>query len=165
MRQKHLWHFVLLGLVLFTLSAAGVAHNTQAAQPQAIQAPVLKWAHGGCYNSWCETGWYASPAVADLDGNGSMEVLAGAYSLFILNGETGDTIDSINTPGGRIWPGVVVADLDGDEDDEIVIAQGGGYLNGGKIRAFDQLVTAEDIEDHSLLLRAGKKRYMKVILE
>ena len=46
-----------------------------------------------------------------------------------------------------------------------LIAQGGGYLNAGKIRAFDQLVTAEDIEDHSLLLRAGKKRYMKVILE
>jgi len=46
-----------------------------------------------------------------------------------------------------------------------LIAQGGGYLNGGKIRVFDRLVTAEDIEDHSLLLRAGKKRYMKVILE
>jgi tyrosyl-tRNA synthetase len=46
-----------------------------------------------------------------------------------------------------------------------LIAQGGGYLNGGKIRVFDQLVTAEDIEDHSLLLRAGKKRFMKVILE
>ena len=46
-----------------------------------------------------------------------------------------------------------------------MIAQGGGYLNGGKIRVFDQLVTAEDIEDHSLLLRAGKKRYIKVILE
>jgi len=103
--------------------------NIQAAHPQTIPAPVLKWDYGGCYNSWCETGWYASPAVADLDGNGSMEVLAGAYTLFILNGENGDVLNSIDTPGSRIWPGVVVADLDGDADWEIVTAQGGGYLN------------------------------------
>jgi tyrosyl-tRNA synthetase len=46
-----------------------------------------------------------------------------------------------------------------------LIAQGGGYLNGRKIKTFDQVVTAKDLEDHSLLLRAGKKRYMKVILD
>jgi tyrosyl-tRNA synthetase len=46
-----------------------------------------------------------------------------------------------------------------------LIAQGGGYLNGRKIKAFDQLVAAEDLEDRSVLLRAGKKRYMKVILD
>jgi len=46
-----------------------------------------------------------------------------------------------------------------------LIGQGGGYLNGQKIEAFDQLVNTEDVEDHSLLLRAGKKRYMKVILD
>ena len=26
-------------------------------------APTLKWQRGGCFNSWCETGWYSSPAV------------------------------------------------------------------------------------------------------
>jgi len=46
-----------------------------------------------------------------------------------------------------------------------LIAQGGGYLNGQKIEAFDQLVTIENIEDDSLLLRAGKKRYIKVMVE
>jgi tyrosyl-tRNA synthetase len=46
-----------------------------------------------------------------------------------------------------------------------LIAQGGGYLNGRKIKTFDQVVTTEDVEDHSLLLRAGKKRYTKVILD
>ncbi|MFC1997835.1 FG-GAP-like repeat-containing protein [Chloroflexota bacterium] len=105
-----------------------MALNTEAIRPTTIQAPTLKWEHGGCYSSWCDTGWYASPAVADLDGDGSMEVIAGSYTLFILNGENGETLDSINTPGDRIWPGVVVADLDGDGDNEIVIAQGGGYL-------------------------------------
>jgi uncharacterized repeat protein (TIGR01451 family) len=129
MRHKFFWHIVVLGVVLIALGAAGLALNTQAAQPQDIQAPVLKWENRGCYSSWCETGWYASPAVADLDGNGSMEVLAGAYTLFILKGETGDLIQSIDTPGSRIWPGVVVADLGGDDDWEIATAQGDGYLN------------------------------------
>jgi hypothetical protein len=129
MKHKFFWQCIVLGVIAIALSAAGIALSTQAAQPQAIPAPVLKWDEGGCYSSWCETGWYASPAVADLDGNGSMEVLAGAYTLFILNGETGNVIDSIDTPGSRIWPGVVVADLDGDEAPEIVTAQGGGYLN------------------------------------
>jgi len=129
LNKKLLVLFFLWGTVILTMSAAGMDPNIQASYPQAIPAPVLKWDHGGCYNSWCETGWYASPAVADLDGNGSMEVLAGAYTLFILSGENGDVLNSIDTPGSRIWPGVVVADLDGDADWEIVTAQGGGYLN------------------------------------
>ena len=90
---------------------------------------MLKWQHGGCYSSWCETGWYASPAVADLDDDGTMEVVAGAYSVFILDGEDGTVERSIDTPGSRVWPGVVVADIDGDGDLEIVTAQGGGHLN------------------------------------
>jgi len=46
-----------------------------------------------------------------------------------------------------------------------LIAQGGGYLNGKKIKAFDQLIKLEDSEDDSWLLRAGKKRYVKVIVD
>jgi len=46
-----------------------------------------------------------------------------------------------------------------------LIAQGGGYLNGKQIESFDQLIRTEDVEDQSLLLRAGKKRYMKVFLD
>ena len=35
----------------------------------AVSSPVLKWAGKGCA-SWCQTGWYGSPAVADLDKDG-----------------------------------------------------------------------------------------------
>jgi hypothetical protein len=104
-----------------------------------IQAPVLKWQRGGCYTSWCETGWYSSPAVADLDGDGAKEIIGSAYSIVLLEGATGDLIWRVksghdrNNPGtdnvGRTWPGVVVADVNGDGDLEIVTAHGGGYVS------------------------------------
>ncbi len=117
----------LNGLVLICLLIA--TGPTPRAADQAVQAPVLKWQHGGCYASWCETGWYASPAVADLDNDGAVEVIGGLYTIFILDGADGSTRREIDTAGSRVWPGVVVADLDGDGDWEIVTAQGGGYLN------------------------------------
>jgi hypothetical protein len=36
---------------------------------------------------------------------------------------------SIDPPGGRVWPGVVVADLDDDGDLELVTAHGEGYVH------------------------------------
>ena len=94
-----------------------------------ISTPVLKWQCAGCYSSWCETGWYSSPAVADLDGDGNMEVIGAAYTVFVINGVDGSLKWSVNPDGSRVWPGVVVADLDGDGDLEIVTAHGGGYVH------------------------------------
>jgi len=54
-------------LVLLALYGFSPQPATPAAMPQAIETPVLKWQNGGCYSSWCETGWYSCPAVADLD--------------------------------------------------------------------------------------------------
>ncbi len=44
-----------------------------------------------------------------------------------------------------------------------LIGQGGGYLNDEKISVFDQMIEMKDLENEGLLLRAGKKRYMKVV--
>ena len=117
-----------------TSSAAGAGGLTQYlpivfAPPPQVQKPVLKWKNGGCYSSWCETGWYSSPAAADLDGNGSVEVIGATYSLFVLDGETGALVDQADPPGNRQWPSLVVADLDNDLDLEIVTAHGDGYVN------------------------------------
>jgi uncharacterized repeat protein (TIGR01451 family) len=89
-----------------------------------------EWERGGCYSSWCERGWYSSPAVADLDGDGAMEVIAAAYTLFVLDGETGDELWHVDPPvaNARVWPGVVVADIDADGDLEILTAHGYGYV-------------------------------------
>ena len=77
-----------------------------------VQTPILKWQNGGCYASWCETGWYSSPAVADLDGDGKPEVIGAAYTLFVLNGEDGSVQWSVDPPGSRVWPGVVARRLE-----------------------------------------------------
>ena len=104
-----------------------------------IQAPVVKWQNGGCFSSWCETGWYSSPAVADLDDDGAMEVIASAYSIVVLDGETGavewrmasghDRSEPDADNVGRTWPGVVVTDVNDDGEVEIVTAHSGGYVS------------------------------------
>lgn len=44
-----------------------------------------------------------------------------------------------------------------------LIAQGGGYVNEERLDTFDQLIDAGALNDGSLLLRAGKKRYVRVL--
>jgi len=46
-----------------------------------------------------------------------------------------------------------------------LLNQGGGYVNGNRVDAFDETVSLNSVEDGGLLLRAGKKRYHKIILE
>lgn len=92
-----------------------------------IQPPVLKWQHGGCYASWCETGWYSSPAVVNLDGDPQLEVLAGTYDLAALDGDTG-ALEWRTENSNRIWPGIGVENLDNDGDLEIIVGRSGDLL-------------------------------------
>ncbi len=44
-----------------------------------------------------------------------------------------------------------------------LISQGGAYLNGERIDKFDRLVNRDDLVDGSIQLRAGKKRFVRVV--
>lgn len=46
-----------------------------------------------------------------------------------------------------------------------LITQGGGYINGQRINSFDQRITLVDVHDGEILLRAGKKKFHKIIIE
>jgi len=46
-----------------------------------------------------------------------------------------------------------------------LIKQGGAYINGTTITGFDQKIIDDDIQNHEVLLRAGKKKYHKIILK
>jgi tyrosyl-tRNA synthetase len=45
-----------------------------------------------------------------------------------------------------------------------LIQQGGAYVNDEPVRSVDDLITAEHLVDGSILLRAGKKRYHRVLI-
>lgn len=130
---RFILYLVFLSILLPRVSPRPV----QASAP--LQPPQLKWQHAGCYSSWCETGWYSSPAVADLNKDGAPEVIASAYSIWVIDGATGNVkwrmasgydrsqpdADSL----GRTWPGIGVADLDANGDLEIITAHSGGYVS------------------------------------
>jgi hypothetical protein len=79
--------------------------------------------------SWAETGWFSSPGLVDLNGDGKKEIVAPFYSLFVFDSD-GNTLATIkqNDTMGRIYAPAVVADLDGDGVIEIVAGGGSGTV-------------------------------------
>ncbi len=45
-----------------------------------------------------------------------------------------------------------------------LIKQGGAYINGDRVESFDRMTTPEDVKNGEIILRAGKKRYHKLVL-
>jgi hypothetical protein len=71
---------------------------------------------------WQE-GWLASPAVADLDGDGAMEIIAARSGLVQVWDAEGTLVWTYDTGAGRIWASPVVAELRSDLDGlEIAVA-------------------------------------------
>ncbi len=44
-----------------------------------------------------------------------------------------------------------------------LIQEGGAYINGKRVQSFDEMVGEADFKDGSLILRAGKKRYHRIM--
>jgi hypothetical protein len=106
---------------------AGAVFLPLALYQPGVQAPALKWQQGGCFSSWCQTGWYSSPAVANIDGDPQAEILAGSYDLIALDGLSG-ALEWRAENNNRVWPGVALADLTGDGSLEIIVGRSGDEL-------------------------------------
>jgi FG-GAP-like repeat len=123
--HAHIARMLSFTLLLTTLLVA--LPTSAAPTPQVVQAPVLKWAYGGCFTSWCQTGWYSSPAVADLNNDSQPDVIWGSYDLVSLNGATG-ALQWRAANAQRVWPAIAVADLTGDGSLEVVVGRGGDQV-------------------------------------
>ena len=44
-----------------------------------------------------------------------------------------------------------------------LVSQGGAYVNSRRIETFDEVVSARDMQKGFILLRAGKKRYLRIV--
>jgi FG-GAP-like repeat len=78
-----------------------------------------------------ETGWFASPSLVDLNGDGKLEIVAPFYSTFVFDAK-GHLLGKGTATKGRVYAPGVVADLDGDKIPDIVV---GG--NDGTVAAYD----------------------------
>jgi hypothetical protein len=78
-----------------------------------------------------ETGWFSSPAVVDLLGDGKNEIVAPLYSTFVYDAQ-GNQLAKGTATQGRVYAPGVVADLDKDGIPEIVV---GG--NNGTVAAYN----------------------------
>jgi len=87
----------------------------------------LKWSLGGCFSWGCQTGWYSSPAVANIDGDPQAEVIAGMSDLVALDGVTGG-LQWRAANSSRVWPGVALADLTADGSLEIIVGRSADQL-------------------------------------
>ena len=139
MKKLRLRLSVHLGAIIGLLSFFTIHASATNSVPRSVAEPVLKWQYGGC-TSWCETGWYSSAAVADLDGDGGPEVIGSGYAIHVLDGadgslewrlksghdrSEGNTVSNV----GRTWSSIAVADIDDDGDLEIASAHGRGWVS------------------------------------
>ncbi|MBI5879456.1 MAG: VCBS repeat-containing protein [Chloroflexi bacterium] len=128
-RDALTWIVRSVALLCLVGLSSMVVQAVPSSAPSTLGAPVLKWQKGGCQTTWCRTGWYASPAVADLDSDGHPDVIWTDYRVVAVNGADGsDKWVVANPGGGRGWPGVAVADLDGDGHLDVVTAHSGGWI-------------------------------------
>jgi len=86
-----------------------------------------------------ETGWFSSPGLVDLNGDGRLEIVAPFYSTFVFDAR-GKLLGKGTATKGRVYAPGVVADLDGDRRPEIVVGGNEGTvaaygLRGGKLTA------------------------------
>jgi hypothetical protein len=70
-----------------------------------------------------QTGWFASPVVADLDNDDTNELIAAYYSVYVYDHQ-GRLLDSAAGNGSRVYAPHVVTDLEGDGIFEIACGQG-----------------------------------------
>jgi tyrosyl-tRNA synthetase len=86
-------------------------------------------------------------------------------------GAASDAVPSTTIPATELSSGIPVAELfqrvglvQTRSEARRLIQQGGAYVNEAQVASVDQVVSQAEVQGGSLLLRAGKKRYHRVVI-
>jgi len=84
---------------------------------------------------------------------------------------TGLVVPTVSLDEGDLDEGIVVTELfsrvglvKSRSEARRLVQQGGAYINGVKVAEIDRLVTFNDLRGGEILLRAGKKRYRRILV-
>ena len=143
MRKKCL--AILLAVVLAAGLLPGTAFAAGSGSAPLQNAKIslsAQYEYAGALDPWWTLDSYRSaPVVTDLDGDGKLEVLNAAYTLYVMDAATGAekwrvnagrdraTSDQDNVGGGIVFCDFKVLDIDADGSKEIVIAYGNGMVS------------------------------------
>jgi hypothetical protein len=114
------WRPAVLAVLALTALLAASAQAAKVAAPRFVRTIPTG-----------ETGWFSSPGLVDLNGDGRLEIVAPFYSTFVFDAG-GHMLGKGTATKGRVYAPGVVADLDGDKVPEVVV---GG--NEGTVAAYD----------------------------
>lgn len=142
MKKRVFAAFLALALIL---PWAAVPPARASSDAGTVGTPTLQYTYIGQHVvtadgqfAWIEESYDSTPAVADIDGDGKMEILCASYTLFCVDGATGQikwqapSGHDSSTPNakyeGRIWGDVQVYDVDGDGRLEVIVGDEVGTL-------------------------------------
>ena len=109
-----------------------------------------------------------------IHGEEEAEKAKDAAAALFVSGASGNRegIPSVSIAESDLEAGVGVLDLftrsgltSSNGEARRLVTQGGAEINGKKVSDPKQMITSADLEDGELLLKAGKKRFMRVIPE
>ncbi len=107
---------------------------------------------------------------------GALEIPSDLLQSSSIPRKTGDdakdqSVPSSEFPKEQVVEKMIAADIftktglcRSKSDARRLIKQGGAYIDGNRVTAFDQIIGMKELEGSEILLRAGKKKYHKIIL-
>jgi tyrosyl-tRNA synthetase len=83
-----------------------------------------------------------------------------------------EAIATTSLDKGRLKEGIIAFELFAETglcaskgDAKRLISQGGAYVNGRRLQDVDEAITEEDFQEGAIVMRAGKKRYHRVVIK
>jgi len=99
----------------------------------------------------------------------AQSALKGAKSAFSGAGEGAEDIPTTRIPASRLKEGILIVDLLAEvglckskSEARRLVQQGGARLGDRKVAGIDEKITAEDLRNGMVLLRAGKKKVHRI---